>query len=161
MPREKKPKITQINSESEQKIAELTASLRRALADFANLKRQTELDQIKLAKRIKSDLILEILPVLDNFQLAAKHIPAELENNNWAQGVKQIEKQFESILTSSGLEKIPTVGEQFDHLSHEAIESVPSNQPENEIIEEIQAGYRLGDSVIRPAKVKVSGGKQN
>lgn len=161
MPREKKSKITQINSESEQKIAELTASLQRALADFANLKRQTELDQIKISKRIKSDLILEILPVLDNFQLAAKHIPAELENNNWAQGVKQIEKQFESILTSNGLEKIPTVGVDFNHYSHEAVESVDSDKPENEIIEEIQSGYCLGDTVIRPAKVKVSSGKQN
>lgn len=154
MPKEKKRK-------SEQIITELTASLQRAQADFANLKRQTEIDQLKISRIIKSDLILEILPVLDNFQLAAKHVPAELENNNWAQGVKQIEKQFESILTSTGIEKILTVGEQFDHNLHEAVESVSSYKSENEIIEEIQAGYRLGDTVIRPAKVKVSGGKQN
>lgn len=160
MPREKKLKFTNINPESEQKIADLTARLQRSLADFANLKRQTELDQIKLTKRIKSDLILEILPVLDNFQLAAKHVPAEIENNNWAQGVKQIEKQFETILTSIGLEKIPTIGQQFDHNLHEAIESVVCEQPEDEIVEELQAGYRINNNVIRPAKVKVSCGNK-
>ncbi|MDO8444309.1 MAG: nucleotide exchange factor GrpE [bacterium] len=152
MPKEKKLK-------KEERIIELTAAWQRAQADFANLKRQTELDQVKLAKRIKSDLILEILPVLDNFQLAAKHVPTELENNNWAQGVKQIEKQFESILTSAGLEKIQTIGQQFDHNLHEAIESVSSEQPEGEVVEELQAGYQIDSNVIRPAKVKVSRGK--
>lgn len=147
-------------NEYQQQIAELTASWQRAQADFVNLKRQTEIDQQKSFQKVRSDLILEFLPVLDNFQLAAKHIPAELENNNWTQGIKQIEKQFESILISAGLEKIPTVGEQFDHRFHEAIESVSSDKPENEIIEETLRGYCLGDHVIRPAKVKVSGGNQ-
>lgn len=152
MPKEKKLK-------KEERIIELTAAWQRAQADFANLKRQTDLDQIKFSKRVKSDLILEILPVLDNFQLAAKHIPAELENNNWAQGVKQIEKQLENILSSLGLERIPTVGVNFNHYSHEAIESVASDKPAGEILEEIRAGYLLNRDVIRPAKVKVSNGE--
>ena len=106
----------------------------------------------------KADILLEILPVLDNFQLAARHVPLELEKNNWTQGIKQIEKQFEAILISTGLEKIPTVGQQFDHNHHEAIESIACEQPEGEIIEEIQAGYKIDNNVIRPAKVKVSSG---
>ena len=146
MPKEKKPK-------NEQKIAELTASWQRTQADFSNFRRATELDRQRLAEMIKADVLLEILPVLDNFQLAAKHIPVELANNNWAEGVKQIEKQLESILTSTGLEKIPTVGQQFDHYLHEAIESVACEQPEGEIVEEVQSGYKINDNVIRPAKV--------
>lgn len=153
----KKEKLTK---EYEQKIAELTVSWQRAQADFANLRRQTEIDQQKMSRRVKSDLILDILPVLDNFQLAAKHIPKELEGDNWVNGIKQIEKQFEMILASAGLEKIPAVGEQFDHHIHEAIESVPSEAPEDEIVEEVLSGYRLGDTVIRPAKVRVSNGQR-
>ena len=121
---------------------------------------KTELDRQKLAEITKADVLLEILPVLDNFQLAAKHIPVEIENDNWVSGIKQIEKQLESILTSVGLEKIPTIGNQFDHNLHEAIESISSEKPESEIVEEIQSGYKLNSNVIRPAKVKVSAGSE-
>lgn len=145
--------------ELENKIAELTAGWQRSQADFLNFKRQTESERLKLLKNASADLIMEILPVLDNFSLAAKHIPAELENNNWAIGVKQIERQLEDILSNNGLRKIETVGTHFDHNFHEAIEHVPSEKPADEIVEEVLPGYILNETVIRPAKVKVSNGK--
>lgn len=147
-------------SDLEQKIADLTLGWQRTQADFNNYKRQTELDRQRLIKSANTELILDILPVLDNFQLAAKHVPAELENNNWAQGVGQIEKQLEMILTNTGLERIETIGQQFDHNLHEAIESVTSDQPENQIVEEVQSGYKLNGEIVRPAKVKVSCGQK-
>lgn len=145
--------------ELEAKIAELTAGWQRTQADFTNFRRQTEEDRKKLIKSANLDLMAEILPVLDNFQLAAKHIPAELENNNWAEGVSQIEKQLENILANEGLAKIDTVGTQFNPHFHEAIEHIQSEKPENEIVEEISSGYTFDDTVLRPAKVKVSKGK--
>ncbi len=160
MTKKKTTQKNEVNNGLEEKILELTTGWQRTQADFTNFRRQTELDRQKLAEMTKADVLLEILPVLDNFQLAAKHLPAELENNNWAQGVRQIEKQFESILASTGLEKIPAVGQQFDHNIHEAIESVASEQPVGEIIEEIQTGYQINDNIIRPAKVKVSSGQK-
>ena len=147
-------------TELQEKIAELTAGWQRTQADFANYKRQAEIDKTRLIKLANQDLMLEVLPVLDNFQLAAKHVPAELESNNWAIGVKQIEKQLESILESEGLKKIATVGSQFNPHFHEAIEHLNSGKPEGEIVEEIVPGYTFDDIVIRPAKVKVSSGKK-
>jgi len=158
MPKEKKSKKEQLESEYQQRIAELTAGWQRTQADFTNFRRTVELDRQKLTEMTKADVLLDILPVLDNFQLAAKHIPAEIENDNWVGGIKQIEKQLESILTSVGLEKMATIGTQFDHNFYEAIVSLPSDKPEGEIIEELQAGYKLNSNVIRPAKVKVSAG---
>jgi molecular chaperone GrpE len=151
------PKDTKV-LELENKIGELTLGWQRTQADFQNFRRTSEADRQKLIKLASADLIIEILPVLDNFQLAAKHVPAELENNNWTQGVKQIEKQLESILSSAGLIKIETVGKEFDPNFHEAVEHVASDQPAESIAEELQAGYIFADTVLRPAKVKVSSG---
>ena len=151
----KKNQITEL----EQKIGEITTGWQRTQADFVNYKRQVELDRAKLIKSANYDLIMSLLPILDNFQLAAKHAPKELENNNWAIGVKQIEKQLETVLLEEGLQKIDSLGQQFDHNLHEAIEHLSSDKLEGEIVEEILAGYKYHDAVIRPAKVKVSSGK--
>ncbi|MFA6963926.1 MAG: nucleotide exchange factor GrpE [Patescibacteria group bacterium] len=146
--------------ESEQKIAELTLGWQRTQADFQNFRRQVELDRQKLLKTASAQVLEDILPVLDNFQLAAKHAPAELENNNWVIGIKQIEKQLEGILANEGLVKIETIGQQFNPEFHEAIEHLSSDKPENEIVEEVSSGYTYETIVLRPAKVKVSSGKQ-
>ncbi|MEI6499264.1 MAG: nucleotide exchange factor GrpE [bacterium] len=143
----------------EQKIGELTSGWQRTQADFQNYRRQTEEDRKKLIKMANVELLTDILPVLDNFQLAAKHMPLELEGNNWVIGIKQIEKQLESILADSGLEKIPALGLQFDPNFHESIESIASDRPENEVVDEISSGYKFGDTIIRPTKVRISSGK--
>ncbi|MEI8143345.1 MAG: nucleotide exchange factor GrpE [Candidatus Berkelbacteria bacterium] len=144
--------------ELQQKIGELTAGWQRAQADFANFKRQAEMDRAKTIKFANLDLIMSLLPVLDNFQLAAKHVPENLANDNWVIGVRQIEKQLETVLAEEGLQKIESLGQQFDHNLHEAVEHIPSEKPEGEIVEEISAGYRYNDIIVRPAKVKVSNG---
>jgi len=147
--------------ELEQKVGELTLGWQRCQADFTNYRRQTEEDRKKLIKVANFDLIESILPVLDNFQLAAKHVPKELESNNWAIGIKQIEKQLENILENEGLKKIETIGQQFNPAIHEAIEHISSDQPENVIVEEISSGYQFDGQLVRPAKVKVSSGSKS
>lgn len=156
--KETKKNKTDKSEELEGQIAELTAGWQRAQADLANYRRQVEEDKKRLIKYANSDLVMEILPVLDNFQLAAKHIPAELENNNWAEGIKQIEKQLENILANEGLQKIETIGAQFNPQFHEALDHIESDQPEDEIVEEIASGYTFNGDILRPAKVKVSKG---
>lgn len=145
--------------ELQQRVAELTQGWQRCQADFTNYRRQTQEDRKKLIRMANADLMTEIIPVLDNFQLAAKHIPAELLDNNWTQGIKQIEKQLEDILANEGLKKIETIGQEFDPHLHEAIEHIKSDQPENSIVEELTSGYEFDGQVLRPAKVKVSSGK--
>lgn len=144
--------------ELEQRVEELTAGWQRTQADFLNYKKQSEIERQRLIKMASVDLLGEILPVLDNFQLAAKHTPEELKNNNWVTGIKQIECQLEEILANEGLKKINTLGEEFNPEFHEAVDQVESERPEGEIVEEIQAGYTFDNIVLRPAKVKISKG---
>lgn len=146
--------------ELENKILEVENGWKRTQADFLNFKRKTEEDRINLVKNAASNIISDLLPILDNFSLAAKHIPENLENDNWVQGVKVIEKQFDSILSDNGLEKVASIGQQFDHNLHEALESVESDELEGTIIEELLPGYLLNGDLIRPAKVKVSKGRK-
>lgn len=152
-------KNTEKIKELESKISELTTGWQRTQADFVNFRKQSAEERARISKNANSDLIYELLPILDNFQLAAKHVPANLENDNWVQGIRQIEKQLESVLFSAGLSKIDSVGKEFDPTVHEAIEQISSDKPKDEIIEEIYAGYKFNDEVLRPAKVKVSAGK--
>ena len=142
--------------ELEQKVAELTAGWQRTQADFVNFRKRVEEDKSRNAKNAKIDFILSILPVLDNFRLSTQHLPEELKDNNWAQGIQHIERQLEQILSDEGVEKIEAVGQDFDPSVHEALESVASDCPADQVVEEVQVGYRLGDIIIRPSKVKVS-----
>jgi molecular chaperone GrpE len=156
----KKEKTNPKLRELEDKITELTVGWQRSQADFENYKKRTAQEKIDLCNNSNANLIYNILPVLDNFQLAAKHVPENLKDDNWAMGIKQIEKQLEDVLVSEGLEKIETIGTKFDPNFHEAMEHVASDKPEDEIVEEVLSGYKFNDTILRAAKVKVSSGKK-
>lgn len=149
------PKITEL----EAKNSELIQGWQRTQADFVNFRKRTEEDKERLRQNAKIDTILKILPVVDNFRLSTQHLPAELKNNSWAEGITHIERQFEQILSEIGVERIAALGQQFNPEFHDAIETIPSDKPEGEVVEESTVGYRLGDQVIRPSRVKVSSGK--
>ena len=129
----------------------------RAQADYANLKRRAEEDISKTAKFASEDLIKKILPVLDNFERAFKHAPKDQKQSNWLKGIKQVEVQLENILKEEGLERINVLGQEFDPQTSEAIGFDNKKEyQEDEVSEIIQAGYKLKDKVIRPAKVKIN-----
>jgi len=146
------PKIIEL----EKQVAELTSGWQRTQADFLNFKKQTATEKEKLTSEANAYLLFDILPVLDNFQLAAKHVPETIRDNNWTKGVLQIEKQLELILNNSGLTKIESQGQPFNAELHEAIEEVESDQKSGTVVEEVLTGYMLNDFLIRPAKVKVA-----
>jgi molecular chaperone GrpE len=132
----------------------------RIQADFENYKKRSQKEKEEFANYANTGLILQILPILDNFRLATKHLPEDLENHNWAQGVLHIEKQLEQVMEAEGVEEIKSVGEKFDLSVHDAVEEVKSKEEKGIIIEEIQKGYKLKDKIIRHAKVKVSKGEK-
>ncbi|EKD57075.1 MAG: co-chaperone GrpE [uncultured bacterium] len=138
-------------------IKELKASLQRVQADFDNYRKRADEQKMNLLKYANEDLILEVLPVLDNFRRSTEHIPAEISSNNWVQGMELIEKQLEDILSQSGLKKIEIkIGEGFNPQIHEAISCEKSDEiTEDKILQIISDGYILNDKVIRHAKVKV------
>lgn len=139
----------------EAQIRELTDALQRERADAVNLRRRHEAELIALRSRIKASVIEELLPVIDNFERSLKHVPAELQDNDYVKGVQAVVRQFEKTLSGMGVERIKVVGEPFDPELHEAV-GVEEGEGGQEIVsEELQAGYRLGNNVIRHAMVKV------
>lgn len=143
-------------SEQEKQIENLTLALQQERADAINIRRRHEEQLANLKDLIKSNVVEELLPIIDNFERALKHIPEDLVENDYIKGVNGVVKQFEKTLGDIGVIRIKTVGEPFNPNLHEAV-SLEDGDGEKEIVsEELQAGYMLGNSVIRHAMVKVT-----
>jgi molecular chaperone GrpE len=131
----------------QQEIQNLDASWKRALADYQNLLKRVESDKKDFIRYSTANLVSKFLPSLDILELAATH--------SGDQGVQMAVKQFHDVLVSEGLEIVsPKPGDTYDHTLHECIETI-SGQPDNTIAEILSKGYKIGDFVIRPSKVKV------
>lgn len=138
----------------EQQLAELTDALQRERADATNVRRRAEEERMSMTSFHRAGVVRELLPVIDNFERALKHVPDDLKDNDYIKGVNGIAKQFEEVLTKLGVERIKTVGEAFDPNLHNAVSHEEGSGPEL-VSEELQAGYRMGDEVIRHAMVRV------
>ena len=132
---------------------EYLAGWQRERADFLNYKKE-EMERIaEILKYASAEVILKILPILDNFQEAEKSIPPN-EKNKFLEGMLQIKEQMKGLLEKEGIEEIKALGENFDPNVHEAVESV-EGKDSGKIIEEVKKGYKLNGKVLRPAKVKI------
>jgi len=147
----KKPTVQELQKQ----IADLTEALQRERADAVNIRRRHEEQITGLRDLVRTRVIEELLPVIDNFERALKHVPAELTDNDYIKGVGGVVKQFEQTLQQMGVERIKTVGEVFDPSLHEAVGMEEGDGEVEVVYEELQPGYRLGDTVIRHAMVKV------
>jgi molecular chaperone GrpE len=130
----------------------------RAQADFMNYKKE-EMEKIgALLNYNNEELILKILPILDNFYLVEKNLPESLKNNEYIKGIFQIKKQLEEFLKNQGAEELEVkIGEKFDPNFQESVEEVKIENKESDIIvEEVQKGYKIQGRLLRPAKVKIS-----
>lgn len=143
-------------AEANQKVEELTNGYKRAAADLQNFKRRAEDEQKNLVAFANSNLILEILPILDNFERAIEHKPEDV-SKDWLDGILQIYNQFQKILEKQGVEVIKTEGEKCDPNFHEAM--LHCEGEDGIIVQELEKGYMLKGKVIRPAKVSVGNGK--
>ena len=149
------------DSNQSDEVAELKEQLLRVHADFDNFKRRTQEERAELFDTARAEMALKLMPVIDNFDRAAEHVPEPIQKDPWYAGIEGIRKQFNDLLAELGIERIKSVGEEFDPNRHEAISHEPSDEHDKDTIsEEFEAGYALGDSVIRPAKVNVSSGKE-
>lgn len=139
----------------QQQVADLTAALQRERADAMNLRRRHEEQLASLRASVKSSVITELLPVIDNFERALKHVPADIAGNEYVKGVQGIVRQFERTLEGMGVRRIKSVGEAFDPEYHEAVSMEEGEGSKEVVSEELQPGYMLGDEVIRHAMVRV------
>lgn len=151
----KGPKKPNAKTDNSKQIDELVSALQRERADAENLRRRHQQEIANLRNFTKASVIQDLLPALDNLELALKHVPADLADNDYVKGVQNVVKQFEKTLSDMGVERIKTVGEHFNPEFHEAV-SMEEGDGDNEIIsEELQPGYKIGDDVIRHAMVRV------
>ena len=144
-------------AEVERERDEYLNDLKRVAADFENYRKRVARDQEGLVARAHERLVKELLPVLDDLEraleAAAQHEEAKLE-----EGVQLVHRELVEALVREGLVEVETDG-QFDPHVHEALLSQPSEQEEGSVMEVLQKGYRLGDRVLRPARVVVSQGE--
>jgi molecular chaperone GrpE len=136
---------------------EYLAGWQRARADLINYKKE-ELERVgELIKFSANGLILKILPILDNFEIAEKKLPENLKNDENVKGILQIKSQILNFLREQGVEEIKSIGEKFNPNFHEVVGEVEEKGKEpGTIIEEIQKGYKINGRLLRPAKVKVA-----
>jgi molecular chaperone GrpE len=129
----------------------------RARAEFDNFRKRKARDMEQIRKRAAEGLIADLLPVLDNLDLALQH--SEDESNPLHEGVNMVVKQFKDVLMRQGLEPIDAEGEAFDPNLHEAVMQQESpDVPDQTVVKVFQPGYHLGSQVLRHAKVVVGTG---
>src|SRR5438876_11077177 len=132
--------------------------LQRLAAEFDNFRKRNAREQAALSERANERLVKELIPVLDDLgralDAASEHEEAKLE-----EGVRLVHRALSNLLTKEGLAEIETEGT-FDPHVHEALLSQPSDEEEGSVIEVVQKGYKLGDKVLRPARVVVASARE-
>ena len=144
-------------AEAETKNAELQDKYLRQAAEFDNYRRRTIKEKAELIKSAAEKLMVAELPVLDDMDRALENMEKGMDADACIEGFKLIVHKFQNILTQNGLEKIETDNQEFDTDYHEAIALIPapSEELKGKILDCVQPGYKLGDKVIRHAKVAV------
>src|SRR3989344_2931630 len=161
----KKATSPKLSRREKELASEHDAKLRLA-AEYANYQKRVEVERASLIKHASKELLEKLFPIFDNFYRASTHAPeVSLEDLpkltegdyqkifSYFSGLRLIERQLEQVLGEAGLKRIPTADQPFDHNLHEAISHEPSIEvPADHIIAEIEAGWTIDGSVIKPAK---------
>lgn len=139
------------------KANEYLEGWQRSMADFSNYKKRIEREQAQIQQMATANVIRRYLELFDDLERALKNRPKEAEAASWADGVELIYRKFLAYLESEGVQLIDVDGQYFDPNFHEAISH--EDHPElasGQVIGVVQQGYRLGDRVLRPARVRVA-----
>ncbi|MCK8815917.1 nucleotide exchange factor GrpE [Natroniella sulfidigena] len=131
--------------------------VKRLKADFSNYKKRMTKEKEKIVSNANQELLLDLLPVIDNFERALASSKNSDDSSDVLQGVEMIYKQLFKVLTTNGVEEIEAVGEEFDPNYHEAVGKVESEEYDSGIVaEEMQKGYLFNGVLLRPAMVRVA-----
>ncbi|MBX2873803.1 MAG: nucleotide exchange factor GrpE [Saprospiraceae bacterium] len=139
----------------EKQNAELKDKYLRLYAEFDNFKRRTVKEKLELMRTAAQDTMTALLPVLDDFDRAKKNAEDDKTTEVFTEGIQLVYQKLYSVLTQKGLEPMESTGEVFDPELHEALTEIPapSEDMKGKIIDTIEKGYKLGDKIIRHAKV--------
>jgi len=127
----------------------------RAVADMANYRRRKELDTQRQIERAREQVLLKLLPVVDDFRRALGTVPADAANADWVEGLRLIERKLWAVLQAEGVRPMESVGEAFDPNLHEAVMAAEGAAAPDTVVTEFEPGYYIGEQVLRPAKVMV------
>ena len=142
---------------AEAKAAEYLDGWQRARAEFANARKRLEKERGEAYLNASVDIASQLLPSLDDFDRALNSVPATIAQDKWFEGMALVRRKLQNILENLRVTPIQTVGQPFDPNIHEALSLQPSDEYESgTVIAEAQAGYKLGDRVLRPALVFVA-----
>ena len=149
--------VEAVQADKERLLAEAEDRYKRLYADFDNFRRRSRQEKEELSNVVAQNLILELLPVLDNFERALSSLSEE-EAAGLGSGVSMIYRQLFGALEKAGLSVVEAEGKEFDPQYHEAVLRVEdADQAEGTIVQELQKGYSVKGKVIRPSMVKVVG----
>jgi molecular chaperone GrpE len=133
------------------------AGWQRAQADYTNYRKRSEQEKGEIIKYANAELIVKLLPVLDDIDRALSNIPKDIEHVSWVKGVKSIEASMLKILEGQGLKTIDCEGENFDPACHEALMTCKGK--EGRIMQQVLKGYIYNNRLLRPARVIVGCGE--
>jgi molecular chaperone GrpE len=144
-------------AELERTVAQLTDQLLRKAAEFENYKKRVESEYGDRIRMANEDLLLELLPVIDDFERSLKTIGPAGESEGFLRGVELIYQKLVKVLSAPGLKHYEVAGKPFDTYYHDALLLVPrADVPPHTVVEEVEKGYMLHGNVLRHAKVIVS-----
>lgn len=135
-------------------VDELTADLQRVQAEFINFRRRAEQERTEVMEFAKGRVVREFLVVRDSFDQESAHRPADMDSK-WAASIDSIRSQFDNSLKNLGVERFESVGHAFDAHRHDAITMEEGDGDHEVVVEELQPGYAMGETILRHAMVKV------
>ena len=140
-----------------QEVAELNDKYLRLFAEFDNFKRRTQKERVELLQTAGKDVVVSLLPVLDDFERAIKATENTTEVAPVREGIVLVQTKLKSILNQKGLKEIESINTEFNTDLHEAITQIPAptEEQKGKVIDELEKGYTLNDKVVRFAKVVV------
>lgn len=141
----------------EAEIARVRDQLLRTAADFDNFRKRSRREIVDADRRGREELLRDLLPIFDNLERAAAHTGSATDVQSLADGIEMVMRQFFDTLTKLGIERIESVGKPFDPAVHEAIQHMETAEySPGSVAAEVQAGYRMGERLVRPAMVVVA-----
>lgn len=132
-------------------------ALQRMKAEFENYRKRTDRDRVAQRDAAAREVVLDVVPVLDNLERAVAALGQS--DPTLVEGVEMVRQQLAAVLGGRGLQEIEVLGQAFDPTQHDAVSMAPSPEAEGTIVAVVQKGYRMGDAVVRAAKVVVSAGQ--
>lgn len=140
----------------EQEVTNHRDQYLRVAADLKNFKRRTEEERANLIRNATAGLIMKLLPILDDFDLAVQHVPAEVAGTSWFNGLLGVQRKIQTVLEGEGVKPIDALGQTFDPNFHDAVMHEDAGPEQaGKVTADLRKGYTLHDRVIRPSMVKV------